>query len=93
MAHTIRDMREADLPQLFAIREVAYLATDDPNDPKVLEHHKKRLPFQRGHFIGETLTSAAIVYPFEMYLSNGLRADGRLGGGAERPGISAARLC
>lgn len=85
MAHTIRGLREADLPQLFAIREVAYLVTDDPRDPKVLEHHKKRLPFQRGHFIEDTLTSAAIVYPFEMCLGGRRVPMGGLAGVLSAP--------
>ena len=65
----IRALTEDDLPQLFAIRQVAYLDTNDYSTPEARQRHVDRLPYTWGHFEGDTLTSAAVVYPFEMFLA------------------------
>ena len=65
----IRSLTEDDLPQLFAIRQVAYLDTSDFGDAVAQQRHVDRLPYTRGYFEEGTLTSAAVVYPFEMYLA------------------------
>ena len=65
----IRFLTEDDLPQLFAIRQVAYLDTSDYSTPEARQRHVDRLPYTRGFFDGDTLTSAAVVYPFEMFFA------------------------
>ena len=65
----IRFLTEDDLPQLFAIRQVAYLDTSDYSTPEARQRHVDRLPYTRGFFDGDTLTSAAIVYPFEIFFA------------------------
>ncbi len=74
----IRPLTEDDLPQLFAIRQVAYLDTNDYSTPEARQRHMDRLPYTWGHFEGDTLTSAAVVYPFEMYLAGKLVPMGGL---------------
>ena len=74
----IRSLTEDDLPQLFAIRQVAYLDTSDYSTSEARQRHVERLPYTWGHFEGDTLTSAAVVYPFEMYLAGKLVSMGGL---------------
>lgn len=76
-AEQLRPLKETDLPQLFAIRQLAFLDRSDFSDPEVRERHLSRLAHSYGHFSGQTLTSAAVMHPFEMYLA-GVRV--RMGG-------------
>lgn len=74
---SVRPLEDADLDSLFALRQLSFLDPSDFSDPAVRARHVARLPFSYGHFREGKLTSAALCYPFEMYLS-GVRV--RVGG-------------
>jgi len=65
---SVRPLKEEDLEQLFALRRVAFLDRSDFSDPEVRARHLARLPHTRGYFEGERLSSACVLFPFEMYL-------------------------
>jgi predicted acetyltransferase len=68
-ADAIRPLREAELEQLMAVRQIAFLDRSDPHDPETRARHRARLPYTWGHFVGEALASAAVMYPFGMFLA------------------------
>ena len=74
----VRTLSEADLDGLFAIRQVAYHDTSDFSDKALRERHTKRLPYTQGVFVGDTLASAAIFLPFQMYFGGQLVRMGGL---------------
>ena len=65
----IRGLTEGDLDALFALRQVSFLDRSDFSDPAVRARHVARLPYTHGHFLASQLTSAAVCYPFEMFLA------------------------
>ena len=66
---SIRTLTENDLDALFAIRQVSFLDRSDFSDPAVRARHAARLHHTVGHFLDDKLTSAAICFPFEMFLA------------------------
>lgn len=66
-----RPLVEADLPQLFALRQISYPGSSSFDDETALERARTRLPYTTGHFLDDKLTSAAVVFPFEMFLAGG----------------------
>ncbi|MDZ7705972.1 MAG: GNAT family N-acetyltransferase [Trueperaceae bacterium] len=64
---TVRTLTEDDLDALLAARKLTFLS--DPNDPGLREMVKGRLELTRGHFLDGRLTSAAVTYPFDIYLA------------------------
>ena len=82
---SVRPLQEADLPQLFALRQISYLDRRDYTDASVYRAAKARLPYLSGHFLGDKLTSAAVVYPFEMFLSGRRTPVGGLAGVLSAP--------
>lgn len=76
----IRQLTENDLPQLFAIRQVAYQDDADFQDPKVLERHTSRLGYSYGRFVDDTLACACIIFPFHMYMAGTQASMGGLAG-------------
>lgn len=90
----VRPLREADLPQLFALRQIAFLDRSDFTKPGTRARHVARLPYTWGHFEvdplaeapGEgVLSSAAVMYPFEMYLAGSRVPVGGLAGVLSAP--------
>ena len=75
---SIRPLEEGDLEQLFAVRQLSFLDRSDFSDPAVHAHFVKRLPQTWGHFDGRTLTSAAVLHDFEMFLAGRRVAVGGL---------------
>ena len=65
----VRGLTEGDLDALFALRQVSFLDRSDFSDPAVRARHVARLPYTHGHFLAGQLTSAAVCYPFEMFLA------------------------
>lgn len=65
----IRPLEEGDLEQLFAIRRVSFLDRSNFSDEAVRARQLARLPFSFGHFLDGKLTSAAVCYPFEMFVA------------------------
>ena len=82
---SVRPLEEGDLPQLFALRQISYLDRRDYTDAAVYEAAKARLPGLSGHFLGDKLTSAAVVYPFEMFLAGRRTKAGGLAGVLSAP--------
>lgn len=82
---SVRPLAEADLSQLFALRQISYLDRRDYTDAAVYEAAKARLPYLSGHFLGDKLTSAAVVYPFEMFLAGRRTRTGGLAGVLSAP--------
>ena len=82
---SVRPLVEGDLPQLFALRQISYLDRRDYTDAAVYEAAKARLPNLSGHFLGDKLTSAAVVYPFEMFLAGRRTKVGGLAGVLSAP--------
>lgn len=66
---SVRALIEDDLDALFALRQVSFLDRSDFSDPAVRGRHTARLHHTVGHFYGDKLTSAAVCYPFEMFLA------------------------
>ncbi len=66
---SIRLLTESDLPRLVDLRQLSFLDHSDLDDSVMRAHHVARLPHTWGHFDGPTLTSAAVVHDFEMYLA------------------------
>ncbi len=66
---SVRPLTEADLEQLFALRQISFLDRSDFSDESVRARHLARLPYTFGHFLGGKLTSAAVWFPFEMFLA------------------------
>ncbi len=65
----VRGLTESDLDALFALRQVSFLDRSDFSDPAVRARHAARLAYTHGHFLDGKLTSAAVCYPFEMFLA------------------------
>ena len=65
----VRGLTEGDLDALFALRQVSFLDRSDFSDPDVRARHVARLACTHGHFLAGKLTSAAVCYPFEMFLA------------------------
>lgn len=65
----IRTLREDDLDALFALRRLSFLDCSDFTDEAVRARHRARLPYSYGHFLEGELTSAAVCFPFEMFLA------------------------
>ena len=65
----IRPLTEDDLEQLFALRQISFLDRSDFREQAVRARHQTRLPYTFGHFLGGKLTSAAVWFPFEMFLA------------------------
>ena len=82
---SVRPLAEADLPQLFALRQISYLDRRDYTDAAIYEAAKARLPYLSGHFLEDKLTSAAVVYPFEMFLAGRRTKVGGLAGVLSAP--------
>ncbi len=82
---TVRALTESDLEQLFAVRQVAFLEPADLSDPATLQRYRDRLPYTRGYFGEDTLTSAYTLFPFEMYLAGRRVVMGGLAGVASAP--------
>ena len=82
---TVRALVENDLEQLFAVRQVAFSEPADLSDPGTLERYKKRLPYTRGYFDEDTLTSAYTLFPFEMFVAGQRVKMGGLAGVASAP--------
>ncbi len=82
---SVRPLVEADLPQLFALRQISYLDRRDYTDAAVYRAAKARLPYLSGHFLEGKLTSAAVVYPFEMFLAGRRTRTGGLAGVLSAP--------
>lgn len=82
---SVRPLEEGDLPQLFALRQISYLDRRDYTDAAVYEAAKARLPSLSGHFLGDKLTSAAVVYPLEMFLAGRRTPVGGLAGVLSAP--------
>ncbi len=82
---SIRVLQEADLEQLFALRQVSFLDHSDFSDETV----RARLPYTFGHFLddksGDKLTSAAVCYSFEMFLAGQRVRVGGLAGVLSAP--------
>jgi predicted acetyltransferase len=77
---SVRALHEDDLDQLFAIRQLSFLDRSDTTDEAVRARHAARLPYAFGHFLEGKLTSAAVCYPFEMFLAGQrVRAGGLAG--------------
>lgn len=74
---SVRPLHEDDLDQLLALRQLSFLDRSDFSDEAVRARHAARLSYTFGHFLGGKLTSAAVCFPFEMFLA-GQRV--RLGG-------------
>ena len=66
---TIRQLDAGDLEQLFALRQISFLDRSDFSNLDVRARHAARLPYTHGHFWGDKLTSAAVCYPFAMFLA------------------------
>ena len=85
---SVRPLREGDLEQLFALRQLSFLDRSDFTDPAVRERHTARLPYTFGHLddkSGGKLTSAAVCYPFEMFLAGRRVRVGGLAGVLSAP--------
>ncbi len=82
---SVRPLVEGDLPQLFALRQISYLDRRDYTDAAVYEAALARLPYLSGHFLEGKLTSAAVVYPFEMFLAGRRTKVGGLAGVLSAP--------
>ncbi len=86
---SIRVLQEADLEQLFALRQVSFLDHSDFSDETVRARHRARLPYTFGHFLddksGDKLTSAAVCYSFEMFLAGQRVRVGGLAGVLSAP--------
>ena len=67
----IRQLAAGDLKQLFALRQLSFLDHSDFSNLDVRARHAARLAYTSGHFLGDKLTSAAVCYPFEMFLAGG----------------------
>ncbi len=65
----VRELNEKDLDALFAIRQISFLDRSDFSDPALRARHAARLQHTVGHFYGDKLTSAAVCFPFEMFLA------------------------
>lgn len=65
---SVRQLTEDDLDALFALRQISFLDRSDFSDPSVRARHAARLHYTTGHFLGGKLTSAAVCFPFEMFL-------------------------
>lgn len=75
---SVRQLSEADLDRLFALRQLSFLDDSNFRDPGVRARHVARLQLTFGHFIEERLTSAAVCFPFEMFLASRRVAVGGL---------------
>jgi len=86
---SVRPLRENDLEQLFALRQVSFLDRSDFSDETVRARHRARLPHTFGHFLddksGGKLTSAAVCYSFEMFLAGQRVRVGGLAGVLSAP--------
>ena len=82
---TVRALVEDDLEQLFAVRQVAFFEPADLSDPETQERYKSRLPYTRGYFDEDTLTSAYTLFPFEMFVAGQCVKMGGLAGVASAP--------
>lgn len=69
MSDAVRPLRERELEQLLAIRQIAFLDRATVDDPETRARHLARLPYTWGHFVGEALASAAVMYPFEAFVA------------------------
>jgi predicted acetyltransferase len=77
---SVRALQEGDLDQLFAIRQLSFLDRSNFGDEAVRARHAARLPYTFGHFSAGKLTSAAVCFPFEMFLAGRrVRAGGLAG--------------
>lgn len=65
----IRKLQKDDLDALLALRQLSFLDRSDVTDEAVRARHRARLPFSYGHFLEDKLTSAAVCFPFEMFLA------------------------
>jgi len=85
----VRVLQEGDLEQLFVLRQLSFLDRSDFSDEMVRARHRARLPYTFGHFLddgsGGKLTSAAVCYPFEMFLAGRRVRVGGLAGVLSAP--------
>jgi len=82
---SIRPLTEGDLEQLFALRRISFLDRSDFSDETVRARHATRLPYTSGHFVDGKLTSAAVCFPFEMFLAGRRVRVGGLAGVLSAP--------
>ena len=82
---SVRALHEDDLDQLFAIRQLSFLDRSDFSDAAVRARHAARLPYTFGHFSEGKLTSAAVCFPFEMFLAGQCVRAGGLAGVLSAP--------
>lgn len=82
---SVRRLQEGDLEQLFALRQVSFLDRSNFADETVRARHRARLPYTFGHFLEGRLTSAAVCYPFEMFLAGQRVQVGGLAGVLSAP--------
>jgi predicted acetyltransferase len=66
---SIRALTQDDLEQLFALRQIGFLDRSDFSDETVRARHRARMPYTTGYFLDGKLTSAAVCYPFKMFLA------------------------
>ncbi|MDQ3458538.1 MAG: GNAT family N-acetyltransferase [Deinococcota bacterium] len=93
MDGVIRRLGADDLPQLYRMREISFLDTSDPDDQNLRAVHERLLPYRRGLFVGDLLSSSASLLPFEMYLGGKLVEMGGWPGYSRRPSSAAAGTC
>jgi len=82
---SVRPLQEGDLEGLFALRQLSFLDRSDFTDETVRARHRARLPYTVGHFLEGNLTSAAVCYPFEMFLAGRRVRVGGLAGVLSAP--------
>ena len=66
---SVRTLSKNDLDALFALRQISFLDRSDFSNPAVRARHAARLAYTSGHFLDGKLTSAAVCFPFEMFLA------------------------
>ena len=84
-AQNIRTLTEDDLEQLFAVHSIAFSESEDLSHPPTLQRYRDHLPYTRGYFVGDTLSSVYTMFPFEMYVAGRRVKIGGLAGVASAP--------
>jgi len=82
---SVRPLHEGDLDQLFSIRQLSFLDRSDFSDEAVRARYAGRLPYTFGHFLAGKLTSAAVCFPFQMYVAGQRVRVGGLAGVLSAP--------